>query len=125
MSTSTLIKPPTPSAVHDRPTFGEMLEEILPLIFVVAVAGPPVVLLAGPLVLGALMLAGPFALAATGVLVVVVALVAAAVVVAPAGAIVATPYLLVRRLRGHRRGHAHIGAPAGQLVAVESRHGAA
>jgi hypothetical protein len=125
MSTTTLIKPPTPSAVHDLPTSGDMLAEILPMIGVVVVAGPPVVLLAGPLVLGALMLAGPFALAVTVALVIVVALGAAAVLCALTGAIVATPYLLVRRLRGLQRGHAHGGAPAGQLVAVESRHRAA
>jgi hypothetical protein len=125
MSTTTLIKPPTPSAVDDPPTFGEMLEEILPLIGVVVVAGPPVVLLVGPLVLFALMLAGPFALAVTLLLVLAVALVAAAVLVALTGAVVATPYLLVRRLRGHRGGHAYSGALAGQLVAVDSRHGVA
>jgi hypothetical protein len=125
MSTTALITPPTPAGVDDSPTFGEMLDEVLPLIGVVVVAGPPVLLLAGPLVLGALILAGPFALAATMVLVVIVALVAAAVLLALTGAVLATPYLLVRRLRGHREGHAHIGAPAAQLVAVDARHGVA
>jgi membrane protein implicated in regulation of membrane protease activity len=124
MSTTTLIKPPT-SAVHDLPAFGEMLAELLSLIFVVVVAGPPVVLLAGPLVIGALMLAGPFALAATGVLVVVLALIALAALVALARAVVATPSLLVRRYRGLRGRRAHRGAPAEQLVVVESRHGVA
>jgi hypothetical protein len=72
MSTTTLMRPPAPPAVHDPPTFGEMLEELLPVIGVVLVAGPPVVLLLlGPLVLFALMLAGPFALAVTLVLVAV------------------------------------------------------
>jgi len=124
MSTTTLITAPPPAGVDAPPTFGEILDEILPLVGVVVVAGPPVVLLAGPLVLGALMLAGPFALAATMVLVLVVALVAAAALLALTGAVVATPYLLARRLREHREGHAHIGAPAAQLVAVHSRHGA-
>jgi NADH:ubiquinone oxidoreductase subunit 6 (subunit J) len=125
MSTTIVIEPPSPSAVRNLPTFGEMLKTILPLIGVVIVAGPPAVLLAGPLVLGALMLIGPFALVATAVLVVGVALVAAALLVALAGAIVTAPCLLVRSLRAHRRRHAHSGAPAGQLATVESRYGAA
>ena len=125
MSTTSLISPPAPARVEDSPRFGELLDDLLPVIGVVFVAGPPVVFLAGPLVLGALMLAGPFALAATMVLVVVVALVAAAVLVALTAAVVATPYLLVHRLREHREGHPHIGSPVRQLVAVESRHGVA
>jgi hypothetical protein len=125
MSTITLIKPPTPSAVRDLPSFGEMLEELLPVVGVVVVAGPPVVFLFGPWLFLVLMLVGPFVLAVTVVLVIVVALVAAAALVALTGAIAATPYLVVRRLAGHRRGHAYSGAPAGRLVALESRHGAA
>jgi hypothetical protein len=122
MSTTTLIKPQT-SAADDLPTFREMLAEILPLVGVVVVAGPPAVLLAGPLVLGALMLAGPFLLIATGVLVVVSALVAVAAVAALTRAIVATPYTVVRHFRGLRRRDAH-GAAAALLV-VKSRHGLA
>jgi hypothetical protein len=125
MSTITLIKQPTPSAVGDLPTLGEMLAEILPLIGVVVVAGPPVILLVGPLVLGALLLAGPFAVIATFVAVVLVALIAAAVLVALAGEIVATAYRAGRRLRACLERHKHRGASAGQRVAVESRHGAA
>jgi len=125
MSTTALITPPTPSAVDHLPTFGEMLDESLPLIGVVVVAGPPVALLAGPLVLGALMLAGPFAVVATFVLVVVVARVTAAILVALTGAIATAPRRLVRRLRTRRERHGHSAAPAGRLVAVEPRHGAA
>jgi hypothetical protein len=124
MSTTTLIKPPA-SAVNDLPTLREMLAEILPLIGVVVVAGPPVILLAGPLVLGALMLAGPFLLIATGVLVVVSAVVAVAAVVALTRAIVATPSVVVRHFRGLRGRHAQGGAPTRQLIVVESRHGLA
>jgi hypothetical protein len=116
MSTTALIESPTRSAVRDRPSLGDMLAEIVPLVDVAAVDGPPIVLLALPLTLGTLMLAGPFALLVTGAIVVVVALVAAAAAVALAGAIVATPYLLGRRLRAHRRRVARIGAPAGKLV---------
>jgi hypothetical protein len=118
MSTSTLIEPPASADVHELPTVGEMRDEIRPLIGAVVVAGPPVVFLAGPLTLGTLMLAGPFALLVTGLLVVVAALVAAAALVALAGAIVAAPYLLVRHVREHRRRGAR--APAGRLVALRS-----
>jgi hypothetical protein len=69
--------------------------DISPLLEAVPVAGPPAVLLAGPLVLFALVLAGPVALLIT---IVVVLAVAAALLVALA-AIVASPYLLFRHLR--------------------------
>jgi hypothetical protein len=121
MSTTILIEPPTALTVGDPPTVGEMLEEILPLIGVVAVAGPPAIILLGPLVLFALMLAGAFALAATLALAVVAARIAAGVIVALIGAIVAAPYLLAGRVRHHF--HPRTGAR--QLVAVEPRHGVA
>jgi hypothetical protein len=122
MSTTTLIEPAATSAVHDLPSVGEMRDEIRPLIGAVVVAGPPMVFLAGPLTVGTLMLAGPFALMVTLVL---VAIVAAAALVALAGVIVAAPYLLVRHLRGHRRREVHAAAPARHLVALRSRLGAA
>jgi hypothetical protein len=109
-----------PSA-SEPPTLGEILaEEVLPLIGVVAVAGPPVVLLAGPLLLFGLMLFPPFALVVT----LVVALVAAAVLGALTGAILAMPYLLVRHTRSHRAAHA-ISGPAAQLAPVQSPRAAA
>jgi hypothetical protein len=125
MSTTTLTTPPEPSAVDQLPSFGDMLRAILPLIGVVAVAGPPVVFLAGPLVLFALMLTGPFVLAMTLVLAAAAAVVAVAALVALAGAIVAAPYRLVRHLRAHYGRHPHTGAAAAQRVAVEPRHVAA
>ncbi len=64
------------------------------------------------------MLAGPFAFLVT----LIVVLVAAAALVTLAGAILATPYLLVRHLRGHRVRHTTSYVEL-QLVAVES-HGA-
>ena len=93
---------PGPSA---QPTVGEEIDEILPLLGAVWAAGPPVVLVAGPWVLFALMLAGPFALLVT--LVVLLFAVAAL-----AGLIIAVPYLLVRHFRGHRVGPAPMRAPA-------------
>ena len=125
MSTTTLTRPPTRSAVHDLPTFGEMLQDLLPVIGVVVVAGPPVVFLVGPLLLFALLLVGPFALAATMVVLVGTVLVAAAALAALGAAIAATADLLVGRLGGHHRRHAHTGASAGMLDAVGSTRAAA
>jgi hypothetical protein len=93
----------------ERPTGGEMLREIVPLVGVVVVAGPPVVLLAGPLVLLALMVAGPFVL----VLTIVALLIGSTVLVALIGAFLASPYVLVRHLRERRaRGQSSFGALA-------------
>jgi hypothetical protein len=84
----------TPTA-SGPPTLGDQLAEVLPVIDTVFVAGPPVLVVWAGTVLFALMLAGPFALVAT----LVVVLVAAAAVVTLAGAILATPYLLIRHFR--------------------------
>lgn len=89
---------PSASVTADeRPTFREMLDDVSPVIGVVFVAGPPVVFLAAPWLLLALMLSGPFALL---VAFVVVAFVAAALLACIA-ALVAAPFVLVHRL--HRR----------------------
>jgi hypothetical protein len=69
-----------------------MLDEIVPLIDVIPLYGPPAVFLAGPWLLFGLLLAGPFALLVT----IVIALLAAGVLIV---AIAAPPYLLVRHLR--------------------------
>jgi small-conductance mechanosensitive channel len=74
----------------DRPTFGDELVELLPWVAAVVVLAPITLL--------SLMLWAPFLL----LLVPVVALVVAAGVIGLAGALLATPYLLVR----HRREHA-------------------
>jgi hypothetical protein len=105
-----------PPSVSDPPTFGEMLDEILPLVGFVAVAGPPVVLLVGPWLLFGLMLFPPSALLTT----LVAVLVAATVLVALIAAILATTYLLVSHLRGRRAGHASSGGPVMQLAPIES-----
>ena len=101
----------------ERLTFGETLAEIVPLVDVVPAYGPPAVFVLGPWLLLVLMLAGPlgwlFALVA-------VLIVAASVLAALAAAILGAPYLLVRHLRRRRAGHASIGAPAAQRVAIES-----
>jgi hypothetical protein len=94
---------------------GGMLDEVLPLIGVVAVAGPPVVLLAGPLSIFVLALIAPFALLLTFAALFVVAV----AFVAFAGAVLAAPFLLVDRLRAHRARRASVTAHV-MLVAARS-----
>jgi hypothetical protein len=76
-----------------EPTVARLLEEAADLVETVPLYGPPAVLLVGPLVLFALLLAGPF----LALLTIVAVLVAAAVLAALAGAVLASPYLLMRR----------------------------
>ena len=96
------------SPVSKRPTAGAILDEILPLIGVIPVAGPPAILVAGPWLLLALMLAGPFALLFT----LAAVLVAAAALIGLIGAILAAPYLLVRTVRrGLAKRHQSTKAP--------------
>jgi hypothetical protein len=109
------------SSALEHPAHDERLGELFALASVVPGFGPPIILLAGPLVLFALALAGPFLLLLT----LVVLLVACAVLVALAGAIVASPYLLVRRFGRHRRARAHGSAPAVRFVPVDSGRGTA
>ena len=89
-------------------------EEIDPLVSFIPVAGPPVWLLAGPLVLAGLLVAGPFVLVLT--LAAVLALVVA--VAAAAGFLLASPYLLVRHFRARRPA---LPAPVNTSRAARSR----
>jgi hypothetical protein len=111
---------PAPLAPTE-PTFGEIVEDVLPVIGVVDVAGPPVILVAGPWLLLGLMLTGPFALLVTFV---VVGLVAAALLVIIA-AILAAPYVLVRALHRRYRASQAISVPATHVASFRSRHVAA
>ena len=104
------------SAPESR-TFGEMLVETIPLVGAIAGYGPPVILLAGPWVLLALMLSGPFAFLLT---LVAVMLVAATVLVALTATILAAPYLLSRRLRTYRARRGFSNDHAAKLVPVGS-----
>jgi hypothetical protein len=83
------------SALPDRPTLAKRLGETVPLISAPAFFGPPVIFLLGPWLLLVLLLIPPAALLITFV---VVVLLGAALLVA-LGALVASPYLLVRHLR--------------------------
>jgi hypothetical protein len=108
----------TPTA-SGRSTLGDQVAEVLELFDTVFVAGPPVLLLWAGTVLLALMLAGPFALLVTFVVV----LVAAAALIALAGVILATPYLLVRHLRHRlatRRRVSEVSAPIATVVAARA-----
>jgi len=131
MSTTELITPPraarppepwsderrTARAVASaHPTVAEILAETDDLVEFVPVAGPPVVLVLGPWVFLALMLAGPFAVLVAFVVMVF----AATVLVGLTGALIASPYLLGRRLRGYRTRRASRRAPSAQVVANTS-----
>src|SRR3954447_7940891 len=113
MSSIAVIKPP-PAAL---PTFVERLAEYMPWIGFVFVAGPPVAFLAIPCVVLALSLVWAFALLFT----LLAALAAVAGAVGFAGALLASPYLLVRRFRARQRARADLGGPTAHLAAVSSR----
>jgi hypothetical protein len=113
---------PSPDARADahpgQPSGAETLREIAPVVGVVVVAGPPVVLLAGPLVLFALIVAGPFLLLLT----LVALLIGSTVLVALIGTILASPYLLVRHVRERRAAaRSSSGVPAPRLVPAGPR----
>ena len=86
---------PVTATASGPPTLGDMVAEVVPLIGAVYQAGPPVLVGGAGTVLFALLLVGPFVLLVT----LAVAVAAAAALVALAGAILATPYLLIRHVR--------------------------
>ena len=106
---------PITSTTSRSPTRGDLHAELLPVIGTIYVAGPPVLLLWAGTVLLALMLAGPFALLVTLVALLVVAM----LLVALAGAILASPNLLIRHFRRHRAEHA-VAHAAPRLTTVRS-----
>jgi hypothetical protein len=111
---------PIAAGASGPPTLRDFLTELVPLVGTVFVAGPPVLLAWAGTVLFALMLAGPFALLVT----LVVAFAAAAALVALAGAILATPYLLIRHFRlrlAKRRDLSEGWAPTATVVALTGR----
>jgi hypothetical protein len=86
---------PFTATASGPPTLGDMIAEVVPLIGAIYQAGPPVLVAGAGIVLFALLLVGPFVLLVT----LAVAVAAAAALVALAGAILATPYLLIRHVR--------------------------
>jgi hypothetical protein len=118
-------EPPTPpygpgdAPLRESPRstmFGDVLDDIVPVIEVIPVYGPPLIFVLGPWLLLGLMLSGPFAV------LVAFAAVAAAVVVlfAALAGILATPFLIVRALRRRYRTAHPIAAPAGRVAQLES-----
>jgi hypothetical protein len=101
-----------PSVSPDRPTLAERLGETVPLLSAPAFFGPPVVFLLGPWLLLVLLLIPPAALLIT---LMVIAALGAGVLVA-LGALIASPYLIVRHLRTRHAAASH--APAASDVAV-------
>src|ERR671936_2847213 len=113
-------------AVSERPTGRELLQRVLPGIFFIPLAGPPVILLLGPWLILVLLIIPPAAAVITLVLVLAVAAAALAAV----GALIASPYLLVRHLRSrqpaprHRFAFMHRGArPVEQYIAITHAKG--
>ena len=114
-----------PAEPEQRPAFGEQVKRALPFVLFVPLAGPPVILLLGPWLLLVLLVIPPAALVITLGLVVAVA----AGLLAGLGALVASPYLLVRHLRARHAarepqaapepGSAPALRPAGADIAIE------
>jgi membrane protein YdbS with pleckstrin-like domain len=95
-------------------SFADQVGEVLQLLFIVPVAGPPAVLLLGPWLGLVLLLAAPTALLITLALVVVVA---AAVVVV----LIGLPYLVVRRLHArYSTRRRHLAEMRGQACAARA-----
>jgi hypothetical protein len=91
-----------------------MVDEFLPLIGVILVAGPPVILIAGPWLLLALMLSGPFALlVAFGAV-----MVATAVLLATLAGTFVMASTVVRRLHRTDRVSPAAGVPGAQAAPV-------
>ena len=80
------------------PAVRDMLNELLPLLDVVVVAGPPASFILVPWLLLVLVLVGPFLLLLTMAAITLLAVLLIGLI----AAILATPYLLVRRLRGRQ-----------------------
>jgi hypothetical protein len=113
-------EPITPTA-SGPPTHRDRMAEIVPLVSTVFVAGPPVLVAWAGTVLFALMLAGPFALLVT----LVVALAAAAALVMLAGAILASPYLVIRHVRRRLAERHHLSEGWAPIATVVARTGRA
>jgi hypothetical protein len=103
-------------AASDPPTFAELRARSITWIGFVFVAGPPILFLAVPLLVLALSLIWAFALlfALAAVFVVVMTAVGFAV------ALLALPYMLIRRARARRTARSHITGSGAHGAAVKS-----
>jgi hypothetical protein len=100
-----------PAPVESHP-YEELAADSIPWIGFVFVAGPPLIFLAVPLVVFALSLIWAFPL----LFALVAAVVAVMAVVGLAVALVAVPYVLIRRALEHRTARATTASP--RLVAI-------
>jgi hypothetical protein len=110
------------TSASEHRTFGDVLAETIPLAGAIAGYGPPVIFLAGPWLLLALLLSAPFAALLT---LVVAMLVAATALVAVTAAILGAPYLVIRGLRSYRARRALSNDRSPRLVPVASTRVAA
>jgi hypothetical protein len=90
-------------AVSERPSVQELVRRVVPGIFFIPLAGPPVLLLLGPWLLLVLLIIPPAAALITLVLVLVVAAGALAAV----ATLIASPYLLAHYLLTREPVHRH------------------
>jgi uncharacterized membrane protein len=119
---------PHTSQANTSPTFKEVSDRILEIVGFVFVAGPPVLFVAVPWLLIALLMA-PWVAAMVGLVAVVLA---AGALLAAVGALIASPYLVVRHIRAHRAAaaarkatEAPVATPAPRLVPALPRRSAA
>jgi hypothetical protein len=90
-------------AASERPSVSELLRRVVPGIFFVPLAGPPVILLLGPWLLLVLLIIPPAAFLITLLLILVVGAGALAAV----GTLIASPYLLAHYLVTREPIHRH------------------
>jgi hypothetical protein len=89
--------------VSERPSAGELARRVLPGIFFIPLAGPPLLLLLGPWLLLVLLIIPP----AAALITLVLALVVVAGVVAAVATLIASPYLLAHYLITREPLHRH------------------
>jgi hypothetical protein len=93
-------------AGDERPTVCELLQRVVPGIFFVPLAGPPVILLLGPWLILVLLIIPPAAFLITLVLVL--------------GALIASPYLVVRNLQARHESGASRPLPRRRFAFLHS-----
>jgi hypothetical protein len=130
MTTTQLISPPQSRRLRTserRHHSGETVADVWPLIDAIPFHGPPLIFVLGPWLFLVLLLAPPFAVLVTFVVLMVVL----TAVVALAVAILVAPFVLVRHLHRHLHLHRHraatapVSAPPAPLVGVEPQQVAA
>jgi hypothetical protein len=113
------MSPTTSTPLGPLDDFDDLLAGLPPLLTRVPSAGPPVWVLVGFGGVLLLLLVPPLALVATLMAVTLVVALALVVLIALTGAIVAAPFLLVRRVR--ERGLPHVSVPVPRFHPVKPR----